>query len=83
MADTLRDIDIEALVRRKPEELQALAAEIAAHDIAYHQNDAPIVSDADYDALRLRNAGLEARTHLTGRQSAIGSGPPRQRLWQG
>ena len=62
MADTLRDIDIEALNEAQAaEELQALAAEITAHDIAYHQNDAPIVSDADYDALRLRNAGLEAR----------------------
>lgn len=62
MADTLRDIDIEALSEAQAaEELQALAAEITAHDIAYHQNDAPIVSDADYDALRLRNAGLEAR----------------------
>ena len=29
-----------------------LAAEIAKHDLAYHQNDAPSISDGDYDALK-------------------------------
>ncbi|OJU10265.1 MAG: DNA ligase (NAD(+)) LigA [Caulobacterales bacterium 68-7] len=43
------------------EELAHLADEMAAHDIAYHQNDAPTISDADYDALKRRNADLEAR----------------------
>jgi DNA ligase (NAD+) len=43
------------------EELAALATEIAAHDRAYYQQDAPIVSDAEYDALRIRNAAIEAR----------------------
>ncbi len=36
-----------------------LGAEIATHDIAYHQNDAPTISDADYDALRRRFDALE------------------------
>jgi DNA ligase (NAD+) len=43
------------------EELAALAAEIARHDRAYYEHDAPLVSDAEYDALRRRNATIEAR----------------------
>ncbi len=42
-------------------ELKRLAAEIAAHDKRYYQEDAPTVSDAEYDALRQRNAAIEAR----------------------
>jgi DNA ligase (NAD+) len=43
------------------EELTVLADEIAAHDIRYYQHDQPTISDADYDALKQRNAGIEAR----------------------
>jgi len=42
-------------------ELQRFAAEIAANDIAYHQKDAPVITDAAYDALRIRHAAIEAR----------------------
>src|SRR5271170_6364744 len=42
-------------------ELTRLADEIAAHDIRYYQDEAPTVSDADYDALKQRNAAIEAR----------------------
>ena len=42
-------------------ELTQLADEIAAHDIRYYQDEAPSVSDADYDALKQRNAAIEAR----------------------
>ena len=41
-------------------ELAALASEIAEHDLRYHAEDAPTVSDAEYDALRARNRALEA-----------------------
>src|SRR5579863_5144782 len=43
------------------DELTGLADEIAAHDIRYYQDEAPTVSDADYDALKQRNAAIEAR----------------------
>lgn len=33
-------------------EIDDLKAEIAKHDIAYHQKDAPLISDARYDELR-------------------------------
>jgi DNA ligase (NAD+) len=54
---------------RAPEELSAaeaeaelarLAALIGAANIAYHQQDAPEISDAAYDRLKQRNARIEA-----------------------
>jgi DNA ligase (NAD+) len=41
-------------------ELARLAHEIAEHGRRYHTEDAPVISDADYDAMVRRNAELEA-----------------------
>ena len=43
------------------EELAALAERLGAANRAYHTEDAPEISDADYDALKRRNAEIEAR----------------------
>jgi DNA ligase (NAD+) len=43
------------------EELAALARAIREADVAYHQADAPQITDAAYDALKRRNAAIEAR----------------------
>jgi DNA ligase (NAD+) len=42
-------------------ELAALAQRIAAANRAYHTEDAPEISDAEYDGLKRRNAAIEAR----------------------
>ena len=42
-------------------ELAQLAKALARADQAYHRDDAPEISDADYDALKRRNVAIEAR----------------------
>jgi len=42
-------------------ELARLADILAKANVAYHGNDDPFISDAEYDALKARNAEIEAR----------------------
>ena len=43
------------------DELKRLAKEMAEHDRRYHTEDAPTISDAEYDALARRNLAIEER----------------------
>ncbi|KQY96378.1 NAD-dependent DNA ligase LigA [Brevundimonas sp. Root1423] len=58
MSETPVDQLTEAAAR---EELDRLAAELARHDALYHRQDAPEISDADYDALKRRALEIEER----------------------
>ena len=56
-------------------ELAALQQAIAHHDRAYHELDAPEITDAEYDALRQRNAALEVRY-----PALVGANSPSKRV---
>jgi DNA ligase (NAD+) len=64
------------------EEHARLGAEIAEHDRRYHGEDAPIISDAEYDALRRRYGALEeAFPELAGPDSLsrkVGAAPSKE-----
>jgi DNA ligase (NAD+) len=64
------------------EEHARLGAEIAAHDRRYHGEDAPTISDGEYDALRRRYVALEeAHPDLAGADSLsrkVGAAPSKE-----
>ncbi|MGM4967626.1 NAD-dependent DNA ligase LigA [Tardiphaga sp. 1201_B9_N1_1] len=54
--------DISTLTKPKAKiELMRLSLEMEAHNKRYYQDDAPTVSDAEYDALRQRVEAIEAK----------------------
>ena len=78
----LTKIPVDQLAEKQAKAEHArLEAEIAAHDKRYYQEDAPTISDAEYDALRLRYEAIEKRfpalhtlTSLTRRVGAAPAG---------
>lgn len=57
-----RALPVEALTQDQARvELARLARDIEAANEAYHLRDAPTIDDAAYDALKRRNAAIEAR----------------------
>ncbi len=52
---------LELTVEEAQTELAFLAKRINELDIAYHRDDAPLLSDAEYDALKHRNQDIENR----------------------
>ena len=60
------EVDVADLTEREAqEELARLAKLLEEANVAYHRDDAPEMSDADYDALKARNAAIEDRfAHL-------------------
>jgi DNA ligase (NAD+) len=63
MADTVAESkSVEALTEAEARvELTRLSERLSGANIAYHTEDAPVMSDAEYDALKRRNAAIEAR----------------------
>jgi DNA ligase (NAD+) len=58
--DALRALPVDKMAEFDANtELARLAVEIAEHDQRYYRDDAPQISDGDYDALRQRNQALE------------------------
>lgn len=59
MSDTEPNPIAELTTRQAKVEHKRLAAAVEAADIAYHQNDAPTIDDATYDAMRRRLVAVE------------------------
>ncbi|QDY69167.1 NAD-dependent DNA ligase LigA [Qingshengfaniella alkalisoli] len=58
----MREPNVEALTEEQAKaELAELAVKLERADLAYHQDDAPEISDAEYDRLKQRNAAIEDR----------------------
>ena len=55
-------INVEELTESQASrEIIILKEQIRKHDISYHSDDAPIISDYEYDRLRIRITAIESR----------------------
>src|SRR5688572_13624832 len=61
--------------RQAAAEHKKIAAEIAHHDQLYYQQDAPTISDAEYDELRVRLTAIETQF-----PDLVGADSPTQRV---
>lgn len=74
---SLRDVD-QLDHGEATDEHARLCREIARHDVAYHRDDAPTISDAAYDALRQRRNAIETRFPALAEhdgRNAVGAAP--------
>jgi len=61
-AKAKKQVEVAGLTKAQAKvEWKRLALELEGHDKRYYQDDAPVVTDAEYDALRQRFNAIEAR----------------------
>jgi DNA ligase (NAD+) len=66
--------------REAAAELERLAHEILRHDRLYFEQDAPEISDAEYDVLRRRNAAIDSPSRRVGTAPEAGFAKLRHRV---
>ena len=58
----ISSINVEELTEgQAAREMITLKEQIRKHDISYHRDDAPSISDYEYDKLRIRLTSIESR----------------------
>src|SRR3954451_16673139 len=71
--------DLPTTAEEAAAELAALAEAITRADLLYHEQDAPEITDAEYDALRRRNGTIEGALPALAREDSpsrrVGAAP--------